>query len=159
MRHAHDNTDSSSLFTVGVLARKKYRRGRDWYVDVCFLRESAAMHEYFEYDKELCCRGAGGSALPTRECGTALGCFARHPDPVQVRSLRPPSRFSLVDISPRESRAAAAAAALAAPPGATLTGAAGWRPTSRVLWRFPAGAKQEALAALANDRRDCIITD
>ena len=51
-------------------------------IDGCFLRESEAMATYFEYSDEWC-------DATLADCGTALGCFKSHREPIPVTSLRP----------------------------------------------------------------------
>ena len=121
-------------------------------LDVYYLREchDKPMLEYYEYHdpKDVCDQ-------PYSDCGPAKKpspCLLRHSDAIRISSLVPPARFTLVNLSPRESGGAAAASAAAA--GAAAAPAADLnlhRPPRRFKWRLPAGARQEALKHVAQD--------
>ena len=121
-------------------------------LDVYYLREchDKPMLEYYEYHDPKDVFGQSYS-----DCGPAKKpspCLLRHSDAILISSLVPPARFTLVNLSPRESGGAAAASAAAA--GAAAAPAADLnlhRPPRRFKWRLPAGARQEALKHVAQD--------
>lgn len=121
-------------------------------LDVYYVREchDKPMLEYYEYHDP---KGVCGQSYS--DCGPAKkpsACLLRHSDAIRISSLVPPARFTLVNLSPRESGGAAAASAAAA--GAAAAPAADLnlhRPPRRFKWRLPAGARQEALKHVAMD--------
>jgi len=70
-------------------------------------------------------------------------CFKRHAEiGIPITSLRPPSKFKLV--GPIEDDFE-----LTSPDRLACDG----RPTKDIVWHVPAGERQEALSALANDAK------
>ena len=100
------------------------------------------MMALFEYEQSICDE-------PLTVCGTGRSqadggpCFKRHAErEIPVSALRPPTKFTLIGPVPDDFE-------LTSPDRRGVDR----RPEKKVVWRVPAGARQEALSVCAADAK------